>query len=206
MNNIIEKLNWRYAVKSFNPDKKLSNEQLELLKEAINLTASSLGLQPYKIMIIEDQETKKKLFPLSYNQNQIISASHLFLFCAMKEVDEKYANNYIELVAKTRGVNVEDISSYSEMIKGFITAYNDEQKFIWASKQAYIALGNLLTVCALNDIDACPMEGFSADDYEKVLGLDQLGLKPLALVATGFRSDNDSYQHLKKVRKSDLFL
>lgn len=206
MNNIIEKLNWRYAVKSFDSNKKLSNEQIEHLKEALNLTASSLGLQPYKIMVIEDEETKKKLFPLSYNQDQIISASHLFLFCAIKDVDEKYANNYIDLVAKTRGVSVEDITGYSDMVKGFIKGYNNEQKLSWASKQAYIALGNLLTVCALNEIDACPMEGFSADDYEKVLGLDKLGLKPLALVATGYRSANDNYQHLKKVRKADLFL
>jgi nitroreductase len=206
MENIIEKLNWRYAVKSFDTNRKLTTKQIDFLKEALNLTASSLGLQPYKILIIEDEETKKKLLPLSYDQNQITSASHLFLFCAIKNVDEKYADNYIEHTAKTRNATVENIKDYAEMVKGFIRNYDYDQKLSWASKQAYIALGNLLTVCALEQIDACPMEGFSPEDYEKTLGLDKLGLKALALVATGYRSPDDKYQHLKKVRKPDLFL
>ncbi len=206
MDNIIEKLNWRYATKKFDTTKKLSKEQIDYLKTVINLTPTSLGLQPYRVMIIDDMETKQKLYPLSYNQPQILTASHIFLFCAIKNVDEQYADNYIKLVAETRNAKVEDLGEYAEMIKGFVNNYNSEQKLSWASKQAYIALGNLLTVCALNNIDACPMEGFVADDYETALGLDKLGLRPLAIAALGYRSKDDMAQQYKKVRKPDLFL
>lgn len=205
MQNIIQQLEWRYAVKKFDKDKKLSESQLSQLKSALDLTASSMGLQPYKIMIISDDDTKKKLLPLSYNQDQIISASHLFLFCAIEKIDNDFADNYIKYTADVQGVDVEVLGDYAGMVKGFVNNFTDEQKIVWASKQAYIALGNLLTTCAIGEIDACPMEGFSAPDYAKELGLDKKGLLPLALCAVGFRSADDKSQYRKKVRKTDLF-
>lgn len=208
MKNIIEALEWRYATKEFDTEKKLSDEQLKTLKTAINLTATSMGMQPFKVMIISDKEIKDKLFPVSYNQPQITTASHLFLFCAIEKIDSQYAEEYINLVAKVRNQPIELLDSFSQMVNGFVDNFDDSAKLNWASKQAYIAIGNLLTTCALEEIDACPMEGFLNDKYSEILGLDKLGLKPLALVATGFRNETDKYAKLKKVRKAeeDLFI
>jgi nitroreductase len=205
MKDLIEQLKWRYAVKKFDSTKILSETQVEKLKHALSLTASSMGLQPYKIMVISDQATKELLLPLSYNQAQITTASHLFLFCAIESIDEAYADQFIQLTAATRQLELEALGGLSSMIKGFVTNYTNEQKQAWAAKQTYIALGNLLTVCALDEIDACPMEGFDANRFAQLLDLEEKGLKPLVLCATGYRSQEDDYQHYKKVRKQDLF-
>lgn len=205
MKDIIDQLKWRYAVKKFDSSKKLTEEQLNKLKSALNLTASSLGLQPYKIMIISDEETKKKLFPHAYNQAQVITASHIFLFCAIQTIDDQFADNYIQYAAKVHGVEVEILADYANMVKGFVSGYDEQQKLNWASKQAYIALGNLLTTCALEEIDSCPMEGFIVPEFSKVLGLEAKGLLPLVMCPVGYRSEEDQAQHRKKVRKTDLF-
>jgi nitroreductase len=205
MKDIIQQLEWRYAVKKFDSSKKLSSKQVEKLKKAITLSASSMGLQPYKVLVISDEATKAKLFPLSYNQDQIVSSSHLFLFCAVNEINDAYADKFIELTAEIQQVDKSTLAPYASMVKGFVKNFSSEQKIVWASKQTYIALGTLLTTCALEEIDACPMEGFSADDYAVELGLKAKGLTPLALCAVGYRSAEDAYQHKIKVRRTDLF-
>lgn len=208
MNTIIDALKWRYATKIFDTNKKLSPAQEETLKDAVNLTATSLGLQPFRVIIIKDQATKEKLKPFSYNQAQIDTASHLFLFCTVNNVDENFANDYIDRMATIRKMDEASLAGSRQMIQGFIQNYNQEQKLAWSANQAYIALGQLLTVAAVEEIDACPMEGFSAPDYNKILNLEEKGLSAKVLAAVGFRSEEDKYAHLPKVRldHDDLFI
>lgn len=203
MENIIESLNWRYAVKLFDKSKKLDNQIIESLKTIVNLTASSLGLQTYRIAIISTDEVKEKLIGASFNQPQITTASHLFVFCALENVDNDYADDYLNLVAETRNLTRESLKSYESMVKGVTSGTNKEEKINWAARQAYIAMGNLMTAAAISGIDTCPMEGFDANQYAEILGLKEKGLRPFALVALGYRSEDDKYAELKKVRRSN---
>jgi len=208
MSTIIESLKWRYATKIFDINRKLTDNQVNTLKHSISLTASSLGLQPYKIIVVSDHKIKKSLFPHSYNQLQITTASHLFVFCAIEKIDDSYTQEFIKLMSKIQNKSMEDLHGYKSMINNFINNSDDGAKLLWASKQTYIAIGNLLTTCALEETDACPMEGFDAEKYSEILSLKEKGLKVLALVATGFRSKDDKYGIMPKVRKvySDLFV
>lgn len=201
MENIIKSLNWRYAVKIFDKNRKLTAKQVDFLKESVNLTASSLGLQPFKVAVISSEEIKQKLYKVSYDQAQIITASELFVFCANENVDEQYADKYLENISKTRNVTRLSLKGYEGMVKGFIKNTKGENKVNWAARQAYIAIGNLLTTAAMAEIDACPMEGFEAEKYAEILGLKEKGLKPFALVALGYRSCDDKYGKLAKVRR-----
>lgn len=201
-------MKWRYAVKLFDNTKKLTNEQVNLLKEIVNLAPTSSGLQPFKVLIIESDDIKTKLLAASYNQPQITTASHLFIFCANEMVDNNYADDYLNNIAETRGISRESIIGYEKMIKGVTSAPRSESKTNWAARQAYIALGTLTTSAALLGIDACPMEGFESEKYSEILNLKELNLKAFALVALGNRSENDKYSKLPKVRKpiDEIFL
>lgn len=200
--NIIDSLQWRYATKKFDKNRKLTSEQIEILKDAITLTPTSLGLQAFKVMVIDDDETKAKIFPHAYNQAQIVTASHIFLFCAMKQIDNEYVDKYINRTAKANNRKVEDLSGYRQMVLGSIANRNDDQILNWNAKQTYIAAGNLLNTCALEKIDSCPMEGFSVADVSVVLGLDAQGLVPTVMIPVGYRSEDDKNQFLNKVRKT----
>lgn len=205
--NLIKSLQWRYATKVFDTSKKVKPAAIEILKESIQLAASSYGLQFYKVLIIEDQDLKEKLKPASYNQNQITDSSHLFVFCQYKTVSDKHVDAYIKLVSETQNVARKDLEAYAQLIKGSIAAKSASELAIWNAKQTYIALGNLLAAAAELHIDTCPMEGFEADQYDEILGLKEKGLKASVIAAVGYRSEDDKYQFAKKVRKSknDLF-
>lgn len=200
--NIIDSLQWRYATKKFDKNRKLTSEQIEILKDAITLTPTSLGLQAFKVMVIDDDETKAKIFPHAYNQAQIVTSSHIFLFCAMKQIDNEYVDTHINRTAKANNRKVEDLSGYRQMVLGSIANRNDDQILNWNAKQTYIAAGNLLNTCALEKIDSCPMEGFSVADVSDVLGLDAQGLVPTVMIPVGYRSEDDKNQFLNKVRKT----
>ena len=207
MSTFIENQNWRYATKKFNSEKKISNSDLEILKEAIQLSTSSYGLQPYKVVIVENEEIRKQLQPASWGQSQITDASHLFVFASITNVDSSYINNFVENMAKTRNIPVESIKAYADFMIGNITTLSPEKQFIWSQKQAYLALGNLLNVAAELKIDVTPMEGFIPEQYNEILGLTEKGLSATLVATIGYRDDEDATQHYAKVRKpiSELF-
>ncbi len=165
MSNTVENLKWRYATKKFNSSKKISNEDFETLKKAIQLTASSYGLQPYKILNIEDKEIRKKLREVSWNQPQIEDASHMIVLANITDFGDELVDDYFENVIETRNVTKEDVEDYSNTIKSTIGQLSQEQKAQWTAKQAYIVVGNLLSAAAQLRIDACPMEGFKNEEY-----------------------------------------
>ncbi|UTW63926.1 NAD(P)H-dependent oxidoreductase [bacterium SCSIO 12741] len=205
--NLNESLKWRYATKKFDPNKKLSDEQVNELWEAIQLSASSYGLQPYKVLDIRDAELREKLKPMSWGQSQITDASHLFVFCANTDMTPDMVDEFVQRMADTRGVSLESISGYGDFVKKTIEPKSSEFLQAWNTRQVYIALGQLLVAAAAMGIDACPMEGFDASQYDEALGLKEQGLASVVVATVGFRSEEDQAQHLKKVRKplADLF-
>ena len=208
MSTIIEDLNWRYATKKFDNTKKISDEDKTYIKEAIRLSASSYGLQPYKIFIVENPAIKQKLLPAAYGQNQIIDADLIVVFASYKSIGAIEVDAYMEIIASTRNVPLTALQGFADYMKGNIAKMTDEQKVVWAAKQTYIALGNLLNAAAELKIDTTPMEGFNPEMVNEILGLTNLNLNAALIVTLGYRHEADATQYLKKVRKStdDLFI
>ena len=208
MSTLLENLNCRYATKKFDATKKISASDLNTLKEAVRLSASSYGLQPYKVIIVENPEIREKLKAAAYGQTQITDASQLFIFANDLNLGAVSVDNYINNISETRGVPVEALGGFSDMMKGTIANLSDDAKNIWTAKQAYIALGTLLSAASELKIDATPMEGFNAAQFNEILGFDKLGLNATVIAPVGYRHDEDDAQHYKKVRKSneELFI
>ena len=201
MSHFIENQKWRYATKKFDAAKKISAADLETLKEAIQLSTSSYGLQLYKVFIIENPEVRAQLQPASWGQSQIIEASHLFVFTNIVDVQDQHIDAYVQNFANTRGLTVEDLKGYSDFMKSKIVPLPVEQKAVWTSKQTYLALGNLLNAAAELKIDVTPMEGFEPEKYNEILGFNALGLNASLVAAVGYRHEEDATQHYAKVRK-----
>ena len=208
MPNFIENQKWRYATKKFDASKKVSASDLETLKEAIQLSTSSYGLQLYKVFIIENPEVRSQLQPASWGQSQIVDASHLLVFTNIVDVKESDIDAYVQNFANTRALTVEDLKGYSDFMKSKIVPLPVEQKAVWTSKQTYLALGNLLNAAAELKIDVTPMEGFEPEKYNEILGLKALGLNASLVAAVGYRHEEDATQHYVKVRKpkQELFI
>lgn len=208
MSNFIKHQNWRYATKKFDTTKKISDQDLEILKEAIRLSSSSYGLQPYKVIIVENPELRAQIQPAAWGQSQIVDASHLFVFANMTNLGEKEIDNYIANIAETRGIPAENISGYGDFMKSKINSLPEDVKNNWTSKQTYLALGNLLNAAAELQIDATPMEGFEPEKVNEILGLTKLGLNASLIATVGYRHEEDATQHNVKVRKSkqELFI
>lgn len=195
---MVESLKWRYAVKKFDDKKQLSAETWDALEQALLLSASSFGLQPWKFVVVTDKATKAKLPDHSWGQKQPEECCHLVVICALEEMTEAYIDSYISSIAKTRGVSKESLKSYGDMMYGFNK--NPMDKNAWMEKQCYIALGTLLTAAASIGVDACPMEGFDANAYSEILGLKEKGLRPVVVCPLGYRAADDKYAQLPKVR------
>ena len=206
--NSIQNLKWRYAVKKFDSTRLLSQRQINILKEAFNLTATSYGLQPIKLVIVNNKELQKKLVEYSYNQQQVEQASHLLVFCVDTHLNEKDVENYFDRVQKVRNTPDEIIHPFRNYLKDVISGKSSEELISWAKNQAYLALGNLLTVCANEQIDSCPMEGFIPKKYDDLLNLKEKNLTSVLVLPVGFRADDDFMKNQKKVRKilSDVIL
>jgi len=200
--NIIDSLKWRYAVKKFDTNKNLSEIQIKTLKEAFNLTATSYGLQPLKLVIIKNKKIQEKLVPFSWNQQQILQASHLLVICVKDNYTTKEVENYFNLVQKIRNTPDEVINPFKKFLTAEIAKKTQEELYVLNKNQAYIALGNLLTVCALQQIDSCPMEGFTPDKYDEILDLTKDNLKSVLVLPVGFRASDDYMKDLTKVRKN----
>lgn len=198
---IIQALEWRYAVKKFDPTKFLSDEKVAMLKKSFNLTATSYGLQPIKLVVISDKPLQKKLREFAFNQAQIEDASHLLIFCIEEGVDAGYIRNYFDLVKEVRNTPESILEPFQNFLIDDFEKKTETDVYNWAANQAYLAMGNMLTVCAMGGIDACPMEGFSISDYDRILDLKSKGLQPVLVMPVGYRADDDFMAGLKKVRK-----
>ncbi len=198
---LLENLKWRYATKKFDPSKNIRDKDLEKLKEAIQLSVSSYGLQLYKVLVIENQKLRTQLKKASWDQSQITDASHLFVFCNYTDRSEKYIDDYIQATAKIQGTSLDKLTVYGDFMKKSLSQKTDSEWISWSEKQTYLALSNLLTACAELKIDACPMEGFEPDKYNDILGLKEKGLNAAVIAPVGFRSEDDHTQFRKKVRK-----
>ena len=201
MSQVLEALKWRYAVKKFDSKKIVSQEKMALLKEAFDLTASSYGLQPVRLVIIEDKELQQELVSATMDQRQVADASHVLIFCVENTVDSDYVTSYFENVKAIRKTPDEVLRPFRTYLLDVFNKESDEDTKQWATKQAYLAMGNLLTICALEEIDACPMEGFDPTAYDTKLGLDKHGLSSVLVMPVGYRATDDMFAGFKKVRK-----
>lgn len=196
---LINDLKWRYATKKFN-NKRVSSEDLDKIIEAINLSASSIGIQPYRLFVIDKPSLKKELGEGSFN-SQIIESSHLLVFAAFDSIGEEAIDDYLQRIAKERKTSVKQLADFKNNISSYLLAQTDNDNFIWSMKQAYIGLGTGLIAAANLKIDSTPMEGFDAEKFDKILKLKEKGLKSVVLLALGYRDEeNDWNSKLKKVR------
>ncbi len=208
MSQFIENQKWRYATKKYDATKKVSASDLEILKKAIQLSTSSYGLQLYKVFIIENPEIRAKLQPVSWGQSQIVEASHLFVFANIVDVQDEHIEDYVQNIANTRGLTLEDLKGYSDFMKSKIVPLPVDKKSVWTSKQTYLALANLMNAAAELKIDVTPMEGFEPEKYNEILGLNEIGLNASLVATVGYRHEEDATQHYAKVRKpiEELFI
>jgi nitroreductase len=200
--DMITKLNWRYATKKFDPERLVPQSQIDILKEAIRLTPTSYGLQLGTVLIVEDKEIRAELVGASWGQEQTRDASHLFIFCSPTGPVDRQIDEYVRLKAQATNKEESAMNGYSSFVKGKLNELSDSDRMHWIAKQNYIALGNLLTACAELHIDACPMEGFEADQYDTILSLADKGLKADCAVTIGYRHADDAAQQVPKVRRS----
>lgn len=200
--NSIENLQWRYAVKKFDNNRTLSNTQINTLKEAFNLTATSYGLQPVKLLIIHNKEIQQQLVEYSWEQQQVAQASHVLVICIDTDLTENDVEKYFERVQEIRNTPDEIINSFRDYLKNAIASKSTSDLLTWAKNQAYITLGNLLTVCANERIDSCPMEGFLPEKYDEILNLKEKNLSSVLVLPVGYRAEDDFMKDQKKVRKN----
>ncbi len=198
---LLEALHWRYATKAFDPARKIPAETWTALENSLVLSASSFGLQPYRFVVVNDRAMRERLLPHAWGQTQITDASHLVIFAARTSVNAAEIEGFIARIAATRGVPVESLGGYKGMMSGMLLS-EGFQPFAphWAARQAYIALGNLLTSAALLGVDACPMEGFVPAEFDRILDLPSQGLTAVVACTLGYRSSEDKYAALAKVR------
>jgi nitroreductase len=203
--SILENLKWRYATKKFDSTYELSESELNTIKEVIQLSPASFGLQPYKVLIVTNPEIRILLKAASWNQPQITDSSALLVFVKNNNINETEVDLFVENIINTRGVTKEMLEEYEGMMKHAVSSQTDEQKGIWVEKQIYLAVGNLLTSLSVLGIDSCPMEGFDRGKYDSILGLTETS--SVVICPIGKRDDSDEYQNYPKVRKStdDLF-
>jgi nitroreductase len=198
---LINQLNWRYATKQFDPTRKISAQDWAALEEALVLTPSSIGLQPWTFLVIDDPTVRAELLLASFGQPQVVDASHLVVFATKIAYGEADVDAHIRQAAKVRGVGIEALAGLRTMaLRTVVHGMTDAERRAWAVNQAYIALGNFVTSAALLGIDAAPMEGFEKCRYDDILGLKARGLATSVMAAVGYRASTDKYARLPKVR------
>ncbi|WP_289040053.1 nitroreductase family protein [uncultured Zobellia sp.] len=198
----IKYLEWRYAVKKFDSERILSEEKIERLKQAFNLTATSYGLQPISLAVIHNKDLQNKLVEHSFGQQQVGQASHVLVICIQNDINEDYINRYFEQIRKVRGTSDEILNPFKNAMMADFSKKEVHEIEQWSKNQAYLALGNLLTVCAMEKIDSCPMEGFIPSAYDDILNLKKNGLTSVLVLPVGYRANDDMFSEFKKVRKN----
>jgi len=206
---LLSQLNWRYATKQFDSKRKISPHEWAALEDALLLTPSSYGLQPWKFISVTDPVKREQLMTASWGQRQVVDASHLVVFAIKNKLDEQDIDGYLNRITEVRSIPREALDSYRNMmVSGIVNGKDDAARREWAVRQLYIALGNFLTSAALLGIDACPMEGIQPAQYDEILSLNQLGLSTIVAAPAGYRAATDKYADLKKVRfpKGEVFV
>ncbi|WP_257304337.1 NAD(P)H-dependent oxidoreductase [Geothrix campi] len=199
--SLLQQLTWRYATKKFDSSKKISAADWAVIEQALVLTPSSYGLQPWKFIVVTDPALKTKLRPASWNQSQVEDCSHLVVLTAKQDITEADVDRFIARIVEVRGATVESLAGYKgymvgDLVKGSRHAIIQE----WAARQTYIALGNLMTSAALLGVDACPFEGIEPAKYDEILGLKGSGFTTISACPLGYRAADDKYASVPKVR------
>jgi nitroreductase len=201
-------LNWRYATKRMNGNK-IETKKLQSILEAIRLAPTSMGLQPFSVVVVDDLKTRQVMAPVCYNQPQITESSAVLVFSIWNNITEKEVTTYIENIATTRGVTSESLQGFKDNLMGLVNGKTQEELQVWAARQAYIALGIGLAACAIEEVDSTPMEGFNPIALDEVLHLEEKGLKSVVILSIGYRdADKDYLTNAAKVRRAhnDFFI
>lgn len=199
--NFIDQLNWRYATKRMIADKAVPQEKIDAIVEAIRLAATSYGLQPYHLIVVNDKEKLQQIMPLAYNQPQVGEASALIIFAIWDKITQDKIDNFFNLIVSERGIPAEALAGYKAMVEGSMLPMDDVTAQAWMARQAYIGLGTGLAAAAIEEVDTCPMEGFTTTAVDEYLGLPAKGLKSVVMMAVGYRDEvNDPTAKMKKVR------
>ncbi|MEM9156929.1 MAG: NAD(P)H-dependent oxidoreductase [Cyanobacteria bacterium J06642_2] len=198
---VLQQLQWRYAVKQFDPTKVISDDLWQTLEQTLLLAPSSFGLQPWKFIVVRDPDVRQQLVEASWGQTQVVEASHLVVLAIPTEVDSTDVDRFVQRMADVRQTPAEKLQGYGNMVKGFLQnpPFPVTMKE-WATRQVYIALGQLMTSAAMLGIDTCPMEGFIPAKYDEILGLTERGLTAVVVCPAGYRADGDKYATMAKVR------
>lgn len=198
---LLSAMQWRYAAKKFNPQKKIAESDWKTLEESLVLTPSSFGLQPWKFMVITDRQIRSQLVPMTWNQEQVVDCSHYLVLTIHKNIGIQHVDHYLRRIAEVRGLPLEKLEWYRKlMVEKVVEGPLSLQVNQWASHQVYIALGNFMTCATLMGIDTCPIEGLECDKYDQILGLSKRGLATVVACAAGYRDEEDKYAKLPKVR------
>jgi nitroreductase len=205
-NTILKSLQTRYATKAFDKTKKIPQEQWSFIEEALRLTPSSYGLEPWKFIVITNDDLKAELKPHSFNQPSITDCSHLLVICANTNLNRDDVKRYFDQSASLGNMSKEDSVLHTDRVFGTFPYLGDLTAY--TKNQAFIALGNILTVASLVGIDACPVGGFMPNEYDRILNLKSLNLTSTVVVPFGYRNESDEFIKYKKVRKAkeDLFI
>ncbi len=199
---LLAHLQWRYAVKKFDPTRKISSADWHALEQSLILSPSSFGLQPWKFFVVKTPELREQLVEFSWGQTQVVDASHLVVLAIQTNVDEAYVDHYIAHTAEVRQMPAENLAPFAKVIKDFLNRMSPDDLKAWAKLQVYIALGQLMTSAAHIGIDTCPMEGFIPEKYDQILGLTAKGYSAAVLCPVGYRDSTDPYAQNAKVRFS----
>jgi nitroreductase len=197
---VLKQMQWRYATKKFDPNKKISDTDWKVLEQAMVLSPSSYGLQPWKFFLVSDPDIRAKLPALSWNQTQVVEASHLVVMAIRKNLGIEDIDRYLERIVEVRGGTLDALAGYKKMMVGGLVPPKGFDINAWATQQVYIALGTLMTAAAMLGIDSCPMEGFQPAAYDELLGLPAMGYGSVVLCPLGYRAADDKYAETPKVR------
>jgi len=208
MNNILDALEWRYAVKKFDDKASLTEQQILEVKKVFNLSASSYGLQPYKMIVVQNPELKEKLVPASFGQQQISQSAAILVFAVRTDFGMDYIDQFFKDMSTKRQIPLENLEGYKDFMKGSFANKSEDEISSWATKQVYLTMGHMLASLAALQIDACPMEGLDPQAYDKILDLDAKHLKTIIAMPIGVRAPDDASATALKVRKdlSDIII
>lgn len=198
---VVEALHWRYATQKFDATKVIPEATWQALEEALVLTPSSIGLQPWKFVIVRDQALKEQLRPAAWNQSQVSDCSHFVVFTVRKDLGSDHVDRHLERMVEVRGVTRDSLSRYGQMaVKNLEKARAEGRLDTWQTHQVYIALGSFMTAAAVLGVDTCPMEGFQPVQFDQILELNASGYASVVACAAGYRHPDDKYAASKKVR------
>lgn len=196
----LAQLRWRYAVKKFDPSRKIAPALWAALEDSLVLAPSSYGLQPWKFFVVEDPAIRQRLLSHSWGQAQVVEASHLVVFAVKENMNPADAERHVKRTSEVRGVPLAALDTYKGMMSGSLSRSSAAEIDVWMSRQVFIAFGQFLATCAMVGVDACPMEGFVPAQYDEILGLPAKGYASRVVATVGYRHAEDKTAKLAKVR------